>query len=488
MSFGTSDLLAIWYILEWIIRIFAIFIVPQNRKPTSGISWLMLIFLLPVPGLLLFLLLSSPKLPLLRRKSQDVLNQYVRRALKTAKLNHPDMVQMVDAKVDPEYQITADLAKTLTGLTVVSDTSAEFLSDYLGIIDRIVKDIRKAKNFVYVEFFIIALDDTTEPIFDAMKQATERGVIVRVLFDYWGSFKMPGYRKMVRRLKHDGISYQAMLPLRLPGMGYVRPDLRNHRKLMVVDNELGYTGSLNLVERAYHRKDAIVYDELMVRVKGITVLQLKSVFLADWYSETGILLNDDRSELVEAYDKDIGSLKAQVVPSGPGYEFENNLKVLIQLFHSAKKSITIVNPYFVPDDSLAMAIVTAAQRGVEVTLVNSEAIDQVFVAHAQSSYYQQMLEAGVHIYHYKAPTLLHSKYFIVDDVAVVGSSNADIRSFQLNHELVIIFYDKSVALKLRKLTGQYLLKSKHLTIEKWRRRSTKDRLIDNIARLTSALQ
>jgi len=487
-SFDLSLWVSFWFIFEWILRIAALFFVPRNRSPSSGISWLFFIFLLPLIGIFFYLLIGNPKLPLIRRKSQEVVTQYAALALREAKFTHPDQKKILDSEVEPQYQRAATLTKELTGLPVFGDTSVQFLTDYLGIIDHIINDVHRSKHYVYVEFFALALDDTTEPLFDAMRAAVERGVVVRVLFDHIGSRKYPGYRKMKRRLRDDGIEFYPMLPLRFPGRGYVRPDLRNHRKLVVIDNHTAYTGSLNMIERAYHRKDAIVYDELMAKIHGLVVLQLKSVFMADWFAETNTLLRDDVVDVATAPIKDKGSIKAQALPSGPGYAFENNLKVFVQLFHSAKQSITIVNPYFVPPEPLILAMTSAAQRGVKVTLVNSEAVDQAMVAHAQSSYYEQMLDAGVEIFRYKAPTLLHSKYILIDDVALVGTSNVDIRSFELNHELTVIFYSTVVTKRLRAITNEYLKRAKQLKASTWRKRSAGKRLLDNLARLTSSLQ
>jgi cardiolipin synthase len=257
---------------------------------------------------------------------------------------------------------------------------------------------------------------------------------------------------------------------------------------VVVDGEVGYTGSLNMVERAYHRKDAIIYDEMVVRLEGPIVLQLEAVFLTDWHSETGVIIAEPRRNL----EKQLvarGTTTAQVIPSGPGYEYENNLKAFNGSFYQASSRITIVNPYFVPDESLQMALTNAALRGVEVILVNSEAIDQRMVAHAQRSYYQEMLDAGVKIYLYKAPTLLHSKYILIDDdLLLVGSSNMDIRSFELNQELMLAVYDTKVVSQLETITLSYLKRSRRLTKKEWAQRSIGQRFLDSVARLTSSLQ
>ena len=293
---------------------------------------------------------------------------------------------------------------------------------------------------------------------------------------------------MVVRMAGAGIDAHAMLPLHLPGKKYTRPDLRNHRKLVVVDGTVGYTGSLNMIQRDYHRKDDIVYDELVVRIEGPVVPQLEAVFLNDWLAETGqVLKQPDRN--FERQLKPKGDISAHIVPSSPGYEYENNRKLFASLFYAAEKDIVIVNPYFVPDQSLITALTSAARRGVRVRLLNSEAIDQVFVAHAQRSYYEEMLQAGVEIYLYKKPTLLHSKYAIIDDDACfVGSSNMDIRSFELNQELTLTVYDKKFVAAMQRITDGYLKKSTRVSKKAWLSRPPRKQLLDNIARLTSSLQ
>jgi cardiolipin synthase len=179
----------------------------------------------------------------------------------------------------------------------------------------------------------------------------------------------------------------------------------------------------------------------------------------------------------------------QIIPSGPGYQYENNLKFFVSLIHSAEKSIVITNPYLVPDESLLSALTTASLRGVMISILNSEAMDQWMVGHAQRSYYEQLMRAGITISLYKKPQLVHEKFIAVDDaVAVIGSSNLDIRSFELNHECVVVAYDEKTA-KALLLHHIELLKNSHqLHLETWLKRSGWQSFLDSIARLTSALQ
>ncbi len=183
------------------------------------------------------------------------------------------------------------------------------------------------------------------------------------------------------------------------------------------------------------------------------------------------------------------SITAQVVPSGPGFVTENNLRMFTTLLYSAQRRISITSPYFVPDESLLYAVTTAAQRNVDVELFVSEVGDQFMVYHAQRSYYQALLEAGVRIYLYPAPYVLHAKHFTVDDdVAVIGSSNMDLRSFALNYEVSVMLLGPDIVGRMRGVQDTYRSLSRELTREEWETRSHRSRYVDNVMRLTSALQ
>lgn len=475
-------------IVEWAIRIAALFVVPQNRKPSSGTAWLMLIFFFPFLGLALFLLLGSPKLPKSRRLAQKNLDHILVQTLSQFRKNRKNG-RLLNGKPPKRYEHIAQLGESLGHMPVFAGNKTEVLPDYQDTIARMAADIRSAKHFVFIEYFIIVQDDLTQPIFDAITEAVARGVTVRVLYDALSTRRYKGWRQTIKSLNNAGAYVQAMLPLRWPGKGYVRPDLRNHRKLLVIDGVTSYTGSLNVIRRDYHRKDDIYYDELVVRLRGPISLQLAAVFANDWHAETGNLLNIRDIDLVRNSIRSYGKTQAQILPSGPGYDDENNLKIFTSLIHAAQKRIVITNPYFVPDDALTTAITSAAKRGVEVVMINSEAMDQWMVGHAQRSFYQVLLEAGVRIYLYKAPILLHSKFMTIDEqIAVVGSSNLDIRSFTLNLEISLIIYDSSVVRSLNNVEQQYLARSTEVRLESWRQRSKRHQLLDNIARLTAALQ
>lgn len=470
-------------LIDWIIRIAFVLYVPRGRKPTAAMAWLLAILIIPLFGALLFLIIGSPKLSKRRRLQQQSIDALIESA--TRSIN--DMPSGLTTLEYDRYAPLIKQNKALGKLPAHRGNSIAILDDYQAMIDDTITQIRKAEQYIYIEYFIIAYDKSTIPFFNALEDAVERGVEVYVLFDAVGSSKYKGYRKMRRKLTKIGAKWHSMLPLRLNPNQYNRPDLRNHRKIVVIDGEIAYLGSFNMIDRTYQRKNGMVYDELVIRMTGPIVDQCAAVFAGDWFSET----NEAPRTLLEpivADEKEDGVL-AQVLPSGPAYDNENNLKLFVSLLYTAKHQVVITNPYFVPDDALLTAVISAVKRGVEVVIINSQVKDQWMVGHAQRSYYQELLEAGVTIYLRNAPVLLHSKHVTVDDdIAVVGSSNMDIRSFQLNLECVVVLYDKDIVAQLKKIQEKNIADSHVVTLDSWSKRSVFKELLDSIARLTASLQ
>ncbi len=477
-------------VLSYLIGILALFIIPANRKPGEATAWLLLIFLAPILGAILFLLLGNPKLSQWRREQQRAMNERIKDLAEEAE-HIPELAPLVDPPLPGRYEPFVDLIARLTGMPVMAGNTVELLPDYVGAVDRIVQDIDAAQRYVHLEYFMFADDRIGAPVIDALLRARERGVVCRVLIDHLGNLGYHG--PVLKRLQAAAIPVHQTLPAKPFNNQWNRIDLRNHRKIVVVDGAVGYTGSQNLVEDTYHKrgnlKKGIHYLELVVRVRGPVVRELNSAFITDWYSETEELLDASTAPEMRVRSPVPGDALCQVLPSGPGFELNNNLMLFVALFHAAQRRITIANPYVVPEETLLLALISAAQRGVEVTLIVSEIGDQILVYHAQGSYYEEMLKAGVHIYRYQAPVILHSKSISIDDdIAVIGSSNMDIRSFQLNLEVTLVCYDTRVVADLRKVETEYLRCSRPLYLEEWQRRPLFTRFFDNLARLTSALQ
>lgn len=472
-------------IVEWTIRIAAIIVIPRNRRPTAAMAWLLAIFFIPEVGILLYLVIGNPRLPRKRRLRQTEINDYIRDASRGADFGRPQ------PDAPPEFDAMVQLNRNLGAMPLTSGNRAQLLSDYQASIQAMTDAIAQAKDYVHVEFYILQFDRSTEGFFQALDDARQRGVTVRVLMDHWANRGKPFYRQTVARLDAMGASWHLMLPLQLFRGKFQRPDLRNHRKLLVVDGRVAFTGSQNITDSTYNLKAnlrrGLHWVDLMVRVEGPIVASVNAVFLSDWYSETDEVLSGE-IELPHDHDQHRG-FDGQIVPSGPGFEFQNNLKLFMSMLFAARERIIIVSPYFIPDEGLMVAITTACQRGVEVELFVSEEGDQAMVYHAQRSYYEALLRAGVKIWMYQKPFILHSKSMTIDDeIAIVGSSNMDMRSFGLNMEISMLVRGPDFVRQLRQVEHEYRTSSRELTAEEWKQQPLRSTVLDNLARLTSALQ
>ena len=521
-------------IFDYTIKVIAIGVVPENRRPSSSSAWLLLILFLPVVGIPLFLMLGSPYITGRREKIQEEANTRLRQG--TADI--PDWPEALG--VPEMFGGLVTLNRNLTYLPMVTGTDHGVRTGYEENIRVMAEAIDAADDYVDVCMYIMTADSTTEPFLAALERAAGRGVKIRVLFDHLGSRKYAGFRPLKRRLDAAGIDWSLMLPFQ-PLRGRMRRvDLRNHRKLMVVDGTRAFMGSMNMIESSYgSARNAQIgrhWHDIMVELTGPVVASLEAVFVTDWFTEKGedlsIRAYDDEERLqkrevaigrrlttgngvsavresapatvdgaeagtsassdsasVTSVPSDSELNAVQVIPSGPGFRTHPNLRLFVSLVYLAQERLRIVSPYFVPDESMLAAVVTAAHRGVEVELYVSEQADQFMVDHAQSSYYEALLEAGVRIYRYPAPKVLHTKCFTVDDLcSVMGSSNMDMRSFGLNYEVSLLAYGGDITESLHGIMDEYRSVSSELTEEEWEQRPWGRRWLDSAMRLTSALQ
>ncbi|MES2170843.1 MAG: cardiolipin synthase [Actinomycetota bacterium] len=472
-------------IVDIVIRVLAVIFVPQNRKPQTAAAWLLAIFLIPYVGIILFLLIGNTRLPKSRRDKQREINEYI---LETTE-------GMDEVERDPDFPPWLDpiveLNRTLGSMPLVGGNTTTFHTEYQESLDAMTASMAGAKRFIHVEFYILALDKTTRPFFDAMEAAIRRGVIVRVLFDHIACLRSPHYHRTLHALRRMGALWHPMLPIQPLRGKFQRPDLRNHRKILVIDGVEAFTGSQNVIDRSYNKRGNISrglkWKDFMARFEGPVVAGINALFVTDWYSETNELLVREARDAT--HPKLTHALDAQVVPSGPGFDLENNLRLFNALVYSAQRKVIITSPYFVPDDSMLYAITNAAYRGLDVQLFASEIGDQAVVYHAQRSYYEALLRAGVRIFLYKAPYILHAKHISIDEnVAVIGSSNMDMRSFSLDYEISIMMRGNDAVARLREVEESYRRDSKEITLEQWLRRPIRSKVLDNTARLTAALQ
>jgi len=485
VTINTTWWLLLVFITDVTIRIAAVIIVPRNRRPTAAMAWLLAIYFIPFIGVFLFLLIGNPRLPRKRRKKQEQINEYIEETSSSLDFGtlRPDAPDWFTALVT--------LNRNLGAMPLAGDNGAHLISDYQESFDTMADAVRRAERYVHVEFYILQSDAATDVLFSALEEVAARGVTVRVLMDHWANRGKPFYKKTKKRLTKMGATWHLMLPVQPFRGKYQRPDLRNHRKLLVVDGKVGFMGSQNVTDSTYNLKKNIKrglhWVDLMVRVEGPVVASINAVFLSDWYSETDEILTDE----IDLFDVSSGpgDLDCQIVPSGPGFRFQNNLKLFAGLLYAAQKEIIIVSPYFVPDEAMLLAITTACQRGIHVELFVSEEGDQALVYHAQRSYYEALLKAGVKIWMYQRPFILHSKSMTIDDeTAIIGSSNMDMRSFGLNLEISMLVRGGEFVHEMRGVEQEYRDLSRELTLEEWEKQPLRSNVLDNLARLTSALQ
>ncbi|MEZ2122703.1 MULTISPECIES: phospholipase D-like domain-containing protein [unclassified Corynebacterium] len=474
-------------LLDYAVKIIAVGTVAQDRKPSSSSAWLLAILFVPVIGLPLFLMMGSPYINRRRHRIQMEAQAMVGSTLTEA----PTLPE--GAELSDEVASVMRLNDRLTDLPAVHSRFHGLYSDYRESITAMAAAVDAAECTVHAQIYIIAWDDTTDVFFRACQRAVDRGVDVRLLFDQVGSWKYPGYRKLGGKLTEAGIDWHLTMPLKPFHWRFRRPDLRNHRKLLIIDGRTGFIGSQNMIEPGYlsrrNHRSGREWVDLMIQLSGPVVEAMEMIFAVDWYQETGTVL-----ELPQTSDTGpaAGTEIVQLVPSGPGYVTEPNLRLFNSMVHHAKEHLILCSPYFIPDDSLMEAILTACYRGVRVDLLVNEVSDQFMVGHAQASYYKMLIEAGVHIHRYPAPMILHSKFALADPqgdtIGVLGSSNMDMRSFGLNYEVTLMVTAGEIAQKLSDLADVYLGRCTELTYEQWSRRGLGKRYLDNAMRLTAALQ
>ncbi|MCU1530424.1 MAG: cls [Frondihabitans sp.] len=478
----------VFIIIEYVIKIAAIGFIPENRRTGSSFAWLMLVLFVPVVGLPLFLLFGSPYVQGRRHRIQGEANKLI--TDRTSK--YPDAPAAVAEQ--PGLESIVGLNRALVGMPMVSGRNDGLYGEYEDTIRAMAAAVQVAEREVNVAIYIMAWDSTTDVFFTALADAVARGVTVRLLFDHIGTSGYPGYGKLKRRLTKAGIQWHPMMPIDPLRGRWRRPDLRNHRKLLVVDGSVGFMGSQNMIDSGYLKpKNTRVgrhWKDLNIKLSGPIVDSLSAVFAIDWFTETGERLEFEQHGPAEDDPKlEETESSFQLVPSGPGFPTQPNLRLFVSLIHRAQSRLSITSPYFVPDESLLTAITTAAYRGVDVELFVSEKADQFMVQHAQRSYYKTLLEAGVKIYQYPAPTVLHAKHLLVDgEVAVIGSSNMDNRSFALDYEIMLMSYGGTVADDLEAVIDGYRTVSTLLTAAEWRKLPWYLRYVDNVMRLTSDLQ
>ena len=458
------------------------------RRAARGIalSWLLLVAALPLVGALVYLLIGERRIG--RKRALDI------KAMRT------DFREIAKAMIPPEFtsvnwrdlppaaQAMDRLGRSLIGGATVRGNRFELLSDTQAILAAIARDIDGASTSVLMEFYIWSEGGAADDILEAVIRAARRGVQCLLLIDGLGA--RPWWKgTQPQRLRDAGVQLRAALPTGLLRTLIGRNDLRLHRKIVVIDGAVAWTGSMNLVDPRYFKQGSGVGEwvDAMARFEGTVVNPLAGVLIGDWTLETGEPLLKLINDAGLGRAQPTGTANVQVVPTGPGQSEDGLLQMILGLINSARVELVLTTPYLVPDDAMILALRAAAARGVEVTLIVPEKVDSFLTRYASRSYYDDLLDAGVAIQLYRGG-LLHTKSISVDGtMSMFGTVNLDMRSLWLNYEVALFIYQAEFATVLRALQQTYIAESIRLDPTDWAARPFRKRLIENALRLFSPL-
>lgn len=464
--------------------VLAVKLILQRRSTGESLAWLMIIFAFPFAGPLLFFVVGESRLGSRRERRFIQLQPPFKKWLAQI----PDRSQVDWSRIAEEYEPIAQMSRRTIGVPALGCNQLELLPDWQYVFQRLIADIDAATETCHLEFYIWNDGGEADRVVDALVRAAERGVACRVLVDSLGSRKFY-HGQQADRLRAAGVEMQDALPGSLLRMPFVRIDLRLHRKIVVIDGAIAYTGSLNLVDPRYFKRDAGVgqWVDAMVRVEGPAVEALAITFLADWYLESEDTLERLRESGGARPQPCRGDAPVQVLPSGPDLPAHAVEHVLMTAIYSARRELVMTTPYFVPSEPLTMALVAAARRGVKVVLVAPKQVDSRLVRYASGAFKGELLEAGVRIALFN-DGLLHTKSVTVDgSYSLFGSVNLDPRSFRLNFEILLAVYDPAFTKELRALQQEYIDRSELMDLDAHRNRPALRRGAESFARLFGPL-
>jgi cardiolipin synthase len=461
-------------------------VIMQRPAPGVALAWLFLVAGVPILGGLAYLVLGERRISGKRTRRIARLRMD---ADKLARAAIDEGLTEVNWAGHPEAAAAMNrLGLTLTGVPTVHGCGGKLYSSTREVLEKIAEDVRGASKSVLMEFYIWNEGGAADDVLEAVIDAARRGVVCRILVDHVGA--APWWKgSQPRRLREAGVHVQQALPVSLFYAMVSRNDLRLHRKIVVIDGEIAWTGSMNMVDPRFFKQEANVGEwvDAMVRTEGSVVAPLAMTMIGDWMVETGepieSIIESAQLKLVHPQ----GPADVQVIPTGPGQGEDGILQMLLAIINAARKELVLTTPYFVPDESMLRALRGAAARGVRVDLVVPEKLDSRPTHHASRSYYDALLDAGVRIHLYNKG-LLHTKAITADrEISMFGTVNLDMRSIWINYEVALFIYGPLFGNMLHALQESYIGDSILLDPGEWRRRSGGQRFQENVFRLLSPL-
>ena len=444
----------------------------KTVHPTAAVAWILGITFVPFIGAFLALVFGSNRVER-HRKLKRKATERIRELSPVLTLEN----ERAGEQLNPLQKKLARLTCTLSGFPIVETNGVQLLPETKDAFDLIEKIILEAKHSVHIEFYIWRSDKIGTRIGDCMIRKAREGIPVRFIYDGIGSIRLG--RRFLRKLREAGVHVAPFLPTRDPRERWTI-NLRNHRKIIVVDGSVGFTGGMNVGDEYLGRNPGFGYwRDTQLIVRGPAVLQLQEVFVEDWYYATGETLSDNLCPSPEA----AGDVLAQVISGGPDQDAEIFHSVLFAAITEAEEKIVLASSYFVPPDSLSMALEAAARTGVRVRLLVAKEATYLWTLLAGRSYYDRLLRAGVEIYEYHKG-LYHAKTLTVDGCwSLVGTPNFDMRSMTINFEVGLAMYDERLAAELEEQFERDLQDARQITLEEWSQRSTMKQLGEQFARL-----
>jgi cardiolipin synthase len=428
-----------------------------HRQPASRIAWVVVIFALPVVGILAYLLFGEVNIG--RRRVARL--RKVLEGMPDFPAAVPGDEANLEAKVPERYAQLFRVGRSISGFEPVGGNSAHLLANSNAAIDAMAVDIDAAKHHVHLLFYIWLPDGNGCKIVEALKRAAGRGVSCRAMADDLGS-RIMIHSAHWKAMGDAGVHVAVALPIGNPLLRPLRGriDLRNHRKIVVIDGRITYCGSQNCADPEFRIKPKYApWVDAMMRFEGPVAAQNQHLFASDWMT----YVDEDLDDLLrQPPPAPRPGVPAQVIGSGPTVRYSAMPEMFESLMHAARRELVITTPYYVPDESMQNALCAAAYRGVDTSIVFPARNDSWIVGAASRSYYADLLAAGVKVYEYVGG-LLHTKSLTLDgEMTLIGSANMDRRSFDLNYENNILFCDPGLSADVRQRQQQYLARSRPL--------------------------
>lgn len=446
-------------------------------KPAKSLSWILITFFLPFLGVLAFILfgINRRKIKYFELKETKKRKRFIKEDASDVKNNAEKILTSTKAKK------ISNLIYNNINVSVRNCNSITILKNGKETFDAIFSAIEKAEHFIHLQYYIIEEGKILSKLITLLKEKIKQNVEVRILYDTLGSYNFPNKTK--DELKKLGIEIYPETPLRY-GTFLFTINYRNHRKICVIDNKIGFTGGVNITDEYITDENLGIWQDAHIQLQGDAVADLHFSFLKDYYYATSTnLTKQEKYSKPFSWDED---KKIQIVSSGPDYNQSVVMQQYLSFINLAEKSICVMNPYFIPTFSILEAFKIAALSGVKVTLMLPKKNDSKMATYSMYSYFKTLLEAGVHIY--LREDFSHSKVIFIDDeITSIGSTNFDCRSFEHNYELNAIIYDIKATLKVKEEFEKRKKEANKIELEEFKNRSKKHKTLERLCRFLSPL-